>query len=98
MKSAKKKKKKYPKRNAAFAAEKDGALKETEKGLSYSEYGAMYYVYLVAATEKGDSALVKTAKEKIEALGIGYTERMSEYLSGKLSSKQLFTEGTGDVE
>lgn len=76
----------------------DGALEKAEKGLSYSEYGAMYYVYLVAATEKGDSALVKTAKEKIEALGIGYTERMSEYLSGKLSSKQLFTEGTGDVE
>ena len=76
----------------------DGALEKAEKGLSYSEYGAMYYVYLVAATEKGDSALVKTAKEKIETLGIGYTERMSEYLSGKLSSKQLFTEGTGDVE
>lgn len=76
----------------------DSALKDAEKGIGYSEYGALYYVYLVAATEKGDSALVKTAKDGIDSLGIGYTDRMNEYLSGKLSAKQLFTEGTGDVE
>lgn len=76
----------------------DGALENAEKGLGYSQYGALYYVYLVAATEKGDASAANSAKEQIESMGIGYTERVTAYLNGDLTAKQLFSEGTGDVE
>lgn len=76
----------------------DGALESAESGLNYSQYGALYYVYLVAATEKGDSEAVSGAKEQIDSMAIGYTDRMNDYLNGKISAVQLFSEGTGDVE
>lgn len=76
----------------------DGALESAEAGIGYSQYGALYYVYFVAATEKGDAAAISSAKEQIDALGIGYTDRMTAYVNGTLSAKQLFSEGTGDVE
>ncbi len=76
----------------------DGALEEVKTGLNYSQYGALYYVYLVAANEKGDAKEVSAVKEQIASMGIDYTEKMSAYLYGKISAAQLFSEGTGDVE
>lgn len=76
----------------------DGALQNAETGIGYSQYGALYYVYLVAATEKGDAEAASSAKEQIDALGIGYTDRMTAYINGEFSAVQLFSEGTGDVE
>lgn len=90
----------YRQRSMALILKGDpsGALEEAKAGLNYSQYGALYYVYLVAANEKGDAQEVSAAKEQIASMGIGYTERMSAYLNGEISAAQLFSEGTGDVE
>ena len=75
----------------------DKACEACEAGAS-SQYGALLYVYYVAANEKGDRKLVSSIKSQIDEMNIGYTDRMQSYIDGKLTAKQLFSEGTGDVE
>lgn len=71
---------------------------ETCEKVASSQYGALLYVYYVAANEKGDTKLSDSIKQQIDEMDIGYTDRMQSYIDGKLSAKQLFSEGTGDIE
>jgi len=76
----------------------DEAIKVLETGLSYGEYGVLYYTYLVAVTEKGDEEKIKTINDALEKAELKAPERVQKYLDGKLTLKQLFAEGTGDIE
>jgi tetratricopeptide (TPR) repeat protein len=76
----------------------DGAKKELETGLGISEYGVLYYTYLIAATEAGDTATVEKINTVLENAGLKNPEKIQNYLDGKLTYKEIFTEGTGDIE
>lgn len=76
----------------------DEAIETLETGLSYGEYGVLYYTYLVALTEAEDEEKIKTVNETLKNAGLKAPERVQQYLDGKLTCKQLFMEGTGDIE
>ena len=76
----------------------EGAVKELETGLSYGEYGVIYYTYLVALTELNDTAKLEKVNEILKNSGLDTPERVQQYLDGALTCKQLFMEGTGDIE
>ena len=65
---------------------------------NFAGYAQYYMTYIVAAHELGKSENQAAAEEKLEALETAYTDRMNDYLNGKITAVQLFTEGTGDVE
>lgn len=65
---------------------------------NFAGYAQYYMTYIVAAHELGKSENQAAAEEKLEALETEYTDRMNDYLNGKITAVQLFTEGTGDVE
>lgn len=75
-----------------------GAKKEFETGLSISEYGVLYYTYLVALNELGDTETFEEIKSVLDNAGLTAPEKIQDYLDGKITVKQIFMEGTGDVE
>ena len=76
----------------------DGAKKELETALGISEYGVLYYTYLVVATEAGDTETVEKINTVLENAGLKNPEKIQNYLDGKLTYKEIFMEGTGDIE
>ena len=78
--------------------ETEEAVKALETGLGYSEYGVLYYTYLVALTELEDTEKIEKVNGVLEEAGIEAPERIQKYIDGKLTLKQLFMEGTGDIE
>ena len=80
------------------AGEYEKALAELEKGLAAEDYGLMYFTYAVALNELGKTEELDAVKAKLEEYELEYSDRMNDYFAGKLTAKQLFTEGTGDVE
>ena len=75
-----------------------GAKKEFETGLSISEYGVLYYTYLVALNELGDTETFEEVKSVLDNAGLTAPEKIQDYLDGKITVKQIFMEGTGDIE
>lgn len=65
---------------------------------SFSGYAQFYMTYIVAAHELGKTDNQAAAEEKLQTLETAYTDRMNDYLAGKLTAVQMFTKGTGDVE
>ena len=55
-------------------------------------------VELVIENELGNKDRVKEIKEIMKEEGLEIPERTNKYLKGKISAKEMFTEGTGDVE
>ena len=53
---------------------------------------------IVVENELGNDDKVKSYIEEMEKYEVDLTDRLQEYLDGKITAKQLFTEGTGDVE
>ncbi len=90
----------YRQKAIALMLKKDfkGAEKEIETGLSISEYGVLYYTYLIAATEAGDTKAVEKVNTVLKNAGLETPEKIQNYLDGKLTYKEIFTEGTGDIE
>ena len=80
------------------AGEYEKALAELEKGLAAEDYGLMYFTYAVALNELGKTEELDAVKARLEEYELEYSDRMNDYFAGKLTAKQLFTEGTGDVE
>lgn len=80
----------------------DGKFSEAEeackKGLEKEEYGAMYFVYLIAATEQKDTDAVKSINSSLKEMGVEYTEKMQKYVDGKITYKDVLLKGTGDIE
>ncbi len=76
----------------------DGAKKELETALGISEYGVLYYTYLIVATEAGDTETVEKINTVLENAGLKTPEKIQNYIDGKLTYKEIFMEGTGDIE
>ena len=80
------------------AGENEKAITELEKGLGMEDYGLMYFTYAVALNELGKTEELEAVNKQLKEYEIEYGDRMNDYFAGKLTAKQLFTEGTGDVE
>lgn len=76
----------------------DEAKKIVDNALMLQEYASLYYVAIVVDNELGNTSEVESHKAVLEEQEIKLTNRMNEYLSGKMTAEQLFTEGTGEVE
>jgi len=53
---------------------------------------------LVVENELGNKDEVKQVKKDLKEVSLEITERVDDYLDGKMTAKQLFTEGVGDVQ
>lgn len=62
------------------------------------DYGLLMLVSLVVENELGNKTEVKEIKSAMKEDSLEITERVDDYLHGKLSAKELFTEGVGDVQ
>lgn len=89
-------------RNKAMAYVAAGDIKNASavinEALSYNQYGLLYYTAIVIENEQGNKDTVAEMKKLLEDNGIQLSDRLNSYLSGKITAKQLFTEGSGDAE
>ena len=76
----------------------DKAKTVIDEALTYNAYGLLYYTAIVIENELGNTETVDEMISTLQNGGLGLTEKMNDYLSGKITAKQMFTEGTGDVE
>lgn len=74
------------------------AKKAVDKGLEIQQYSYMYMVALVIENELGNEERVEEIKDTMEESELEISERTKNYLKGKITAKEMFTEGTGDVE
>ena len=74
------------------------AKKVVDEGLEKQQYSYIYAVSLIIENELGNKDEVKEIKELMKEEGLEISERTNKYLKGKISAKEMFTEGTGDVE
>ena len=78
--------------------ELDEAKKVIDEGLAIQEYAVIYFTAIVIENELGNNDAVESFKAALEEQEIELSDRMNDYLAGKLTAQQLFTEGTGEVE
>lgn len=76
----------------------ENATATINEALSYNEYGLLYYTAIVIENEQGNKENVAEMKKLLEDNGIQLSDKLNSYLGGKITAKQLFTEGSGDVE
>lgn len=90
----------YRMKAMALAAKGDykEAKKAIDKGLEKQQYSYLYLVSMVIENELGNKDAVKEIKEIMKEEELEISERTNKYLKGKITAKELFTEGTGDVE
>ncbi len=69
-----------------------------DKALEKQQYAMLYFTAIVVENELGNKGAVDEFKEALKTEGVEMSDRMNEYLSGKITALQLFTEGTGEVE
>lgn len=62
------------------------------------DYGLLMLVSLVVENELGNKDEVKEIKSLLKENSLEITDNVNDYLKGKISAKQLFTEGVGDVQ
>ncbi len=74
------------------------AKKALDEGLAMQEYAVIYLTAIVIENELGNTDSVETFKSALEEQGVEISDRVNDYLAGKLTAQQLFTEGTGEVE
>ncbi len=68
------------------------------KALDLKQYTLGYMTAIVIENELGNTEAVEEMKSTLEEDEVELTEKMNNYLKGKITAKQMFTEGTGDVE
>ncbi len=89
-------------RTKAMALIVQGELEEAKKVVDRAreieDYGLLMLVSLVVENELGNKDEVKQVKKDLKEISLEITERVDDYLDGKMSAKQLFTEGVGDVQ
>ncbi len=90
----------YRMKAMALAAKGDykEAKKVVDEGLEKQQYSFIYAVSLVIENELGNKDEVKEIKKLMKEEGVEIPERTKSYLEGKITAKEMFTEGTGDVE
>lgn len=76
----------------------DTAKKIIDDARKIDDYGLLMLVSLVVENELGNKDDVKEIKKLLKENSMEITERVDDYLKGKMSAKQLFTEGVGDVQ
>ncbi len=84
----------------AYIADEDfeSAKECVDKAIEKEEYTLAYVVSLIVENELGNKDKVKEIKEKLKEHDVELSEKTEKYLKGKITAKQMFTEGTGDVE
>lgn len=86
----------------SMACVADGDIENAEKvideALQNNAYGLLYFTAIVIKNEAGDSETVNELLTALENGGLSLTDKMNDYLSGKITAQQMFTEGSGDVE
>ncbi len=68
------------------------------EALEVQEYAVLYFTAIVIENELGNQKEVENFKALLKEEGVEISERIENYLSGKMTAEQLFTEGTGEVE
>jgi hypothetical protein len=58
----------------------------------------LYYTYLVALNELGDTKTFEEVQSVLDNAGLTAPEKIQNYLDGKITVKEIFMEGTGDIE
>lgn len=80
----------------------DGDIETAEKvideALQYNTYGLLYFTAAVVKNETGDTETVNEILTVLENGGLSLSDKMNDYLNGKITAQQMFTEGSGDVE
>jgi tetratricopeptide (TPR) repeat protein len=74
------------------------AKEVVDEAREIEDYGLLMLVSLVVENELGNKIAVKQVKEDLKEISLEITDRVDDYLDGKMSAKQLFTEGVGDVQ
>ncbi len=88
-------------RYKAMALCADGELEEAKKAIDEAlnqEYGLVYFTAIVIENELGNDDTVKEYKARLKEENVEFSDRMKDYLKGKITAVELFTEGTGDVQ
>ena len=74
------------------------AKKVVDTALENDGYGLLCMTAIVIENELGNDDRVKELKETLKENNIEISEKTKNYLKGKISAQEMFTEGTGDVE
>ena len=74
------------------------AKKAIDTALENDAYGLLSMTAIVIENELGNEDSVKELKETLKENNIELSDKIKDYLKGKISAKEMFTEGTGDVE
>ena len=53
---------------------------------------------IVIENELGNTDRVQELKDELKEQEVELTEKMNNYLDGKITATEMFTEGTGDVQ
>lgn len=61
-------------------------------------YGLLCMTAIVIENELGNDERVKELKDLLKENNVALSEKTKNYLKGKISAQEMFTEGTGDVE
>ena len=89
-------------RTKAMALVAKGDFEEAKKiidsALEKNQYGLLSMTAIVIENELGNDDIVKELKETMKENNIELSEKIKDYLKGKISAQEMFTEGTGDVE
>lgn len=84
---------------AHIAAEDYEAAKEAiDTALESDGYSLLYMTAIVAENELGNKDRVKELKDIMKDNDMEISKKTKKYLKGEISAKEMFTEGTGDVE
>lgn len=75
----------------------ESAKEIVDTAFSYESTDLLYAVSLVVENELGNTEAVEELKTKYEEADVEIPDRVQQYLDGKITAKQLFTEGTGEV-
>ncbi len=89
-------------RTKAMALVAKGDFEEAKEvidtALEKDGYGLLCMTAIVIENELGNDDRVKELKETLKENNIEISEKTKNYLKGKISAQEMFTEGTGDVE
>lgn len=84
----------------AFCAEGDyeNAKKAADSAIEIQSYALVYMTSIVIENELGNTDRVQELKDELKEQEVELTEKMNNYLDGKITATEMFTEGTGDVQ
>ncbi len=76
----------------------DEAKKVIDKAIETEQYPLLYFTAIVIERELGNTRTVENYKELLSEEEVEFPDRMNDYLNEKITARELFTEGTGEVQ